>query len=463
MSDELIESPFLQICHDATDPAFLLVNNFGYQRRYRFPVAKVGRHLGSGDQLWNDYLRTEALIAEPDEFDRFVQSLLRRDHHGFSDQTMRMGVIPTYACNLSCPGCFNKPVREGGIKRTIRTPAEAADKMMSVVDRWPVRTLHLIFTGGGEPLLAVDWIVGLLREVRGRLVVRGIALDAVMVTNGVLLTSENAARMMEAGIVRYSVTVNPDHARSRTFHDGTSSFEAVLTNLMALPAGVSLSLQSYFSPTQAVRFASLLDRLEPLRRRVSDFRPTIETPPISLKGDDSRPFSRAYSEKTALIFRDAVAELDRRGWTRRSAWMRIGCEAWKDSEKYVINAYGETTNCAGVDGMEDRRTEWENGLVVGEVDRSVVGDRSWKSFCYTDGKPCRFLPICRTGCRLIGVCQGTGWNTPNCEKPLLEVMNRYELLRWADTQRAASAPTSRADDTIGTAIDGKDESECRVL
>lgn len=102
-------------------------------------------------------------------------------------------VLPVrVACNLRCPFCFSK----SSVSDLRHDPAhwsrlDVASYYRFAADRGATR---LVITGGGEPLLRPDDVVGLVAAARG------VFGEVACFTNGTFLTRELARRLADAGL-----------------------------------------------------------------------------------------------------------------------------------------------------------------------------------------------------------------------------------------------------------------------
>jgi pyruvate formate-lyase activating enzyme-like uncharacterized protein len=127
-------------------------------------------------------------------------------------------VLVTGLCTRECFFCFNpKPRSDEFVVHGI--PVRSAGEGAALVERYRLLSVAL---SGGEPLLRLDRVLGLAREVRR--LPRRVRLD--LYTNGDLLTPETAERLRGAGIdsLRLNLAANgfdlrPVEAAVRFFPD----------------------------------------------------------------------------------------------------------------------------------------------------------------------------------------------------------------------------------------------------
>ncbi len=102
----------------------------------------------------------------------------------------RVTIFPTFRCNLRCEIC-------GG--RYVEYPKEMYDELTN--ERWfrlvdeaaDLGVREWLFSGGGEPLLRDDLVLGMCERIRGR------GMNGVLQTNGTRLTEGHIESLVEMG------------------------------------------------------------------------------------------------------------------------------------------------------------------------------------------------------------------------------------------------------------------------
>lgn len=103
----------------------------------------------------------------------------------FNRDTLSIALMPSMACNFSCPYCFEEPYRDSSINPdyfpTLKKYAEKNFKFYKHID---------INMFGGEPLLFFDEMLGYLEYVSELSKKHGFCYTCSIITNGSLLTSD---------------------------------------------------------------------------------------------------------------------------------------------------------------------------------------------------------------------------------------------------------------------------------
>ncbi|MEU8076085.1 radical SAM protein [Catellatospora citrea] len=159
-------------------------------------------------------------------------------------------VLTSTSCNLGCGYCFqNVHQAAEGDYAPDRIPlrrltTEGIDSILAFTDRMMSRagmSKLKILLFGGEPLLNIPACLNLLERAQNRGLV-----EAGIVTNGVLLTPELAARLTELKLRLVQITFDGDrntHDRIRTTRNGRGTFDQILTNVSAAMAATTEDLR----------------------------------------------------------------------------------------------------------------------------------------------------------------------------------------------------------------------------
>lgn len=138
-------------------------------------------------------------------------------------------VSPTYECNFRCPYCYVR-FREGRMSR------ETEGRVLRFLEREAEGLAEASLTWfGGEPLLCAGTVCRVSERLRTELERRGVRLRLLLATNGYLLDSDMARRLLDAGVRQFHVTIDgpaPAHDRMRCRADGGKTFERVRGNVI---------------------------------------------------------------------------------------------------------------------------------------------------------------------------------------------------------------------------------------
>ena len=150
-------------------------------------------------------------------------------------------ICPTMGCNFDCPYCFEDHGR-GRMSAAVQDDVVSLARRM--LDASRARTLRVTWFGG-EPLLAPDVIEVLSQRLIALAEEYGCRYDASIITNGYLLTQENADMLANAKVSSAQVTIDglgATHDATRHLAGGGATFERIVGNLrgVQLPFAVSV-------------------------------------------------------------------------------------------------------------------------------------------------------------------------------------------------------------------------------
>ncbi len=165
---------------------------------------------------------------EADELRR-VQYAFGKENH--RNDKLELILLASEDCNFRCTYCY-EDFRKGTMRPEVR--AGIRNLVESRLD--VLRELNVSWFGG-EPLYgleAIEELAPYFAEVAER---HGLDFFSHMTTNGYLLTDEIAGRLLSWRITHFQITLDglaEDHDRSRAARDGSSTFQRIFENLVAM-------------------------------------------------------------------------------------------------------------------------------------------------------------------------------------------------------------------------------------
>jgi len=155
-------------------------------------------------------------------------------------RSVGLTICPTMGCNFDCPYCFED-------HRAGRMSAQVQDDVVALAERMMEASgsKNLTVTWfGGEPLLAPDIIKSLSMRLMALTEEHGGQYHASIVTNGYLITQENARILDECKVHSAQVTLDgmrEAHDATRYLQGGGPTFDTIVENLRApLPFSVNI-------------------------------------------------------------------------------------------------------------------------------------------------------------------------------------------------------------------------------
>lgn len=183
----------------------------------------------------NGLSRAELEILKQNNFiiddnrDEFSELEYMFNQNYFNKDPLNIVLVPTLACNFSCPYCFEKVACEKYVGTNyfeiLKKYAEKNFKHHALVQ---------ISLFGGEPLLMADKMLDFLDFVKKDSIKNNYELKTSIVTNGSLLTEEIINKLIEYGLFSLQITLDGDkntHDKTRYFRDKTGSFDLLINKI----------------------------------------------------------------------------------------------------------------------------------------------------------------------------------------------------------------------------------------
>ena len=430
--ETLIPAPWTLVIDDPKNEKYYLAQNYLTKKRFRFRKELAGSPLGTGSREYRPFLYAEKFLIQPDRVMKEIEEEVIRFRYGYEHNEQMVTFIPTYKCHFACSYCYNQNIRDP--KQENPLPAGEIVKIISPVFRnSPALTRIFSVIGGGEPMLTAQYIADISSALKREAEEDGCVFKLHMITNGHLMDRKTVDLLRSAGLAGVRITIDPDHDNVRVLAGGGPTLDKIMENMRALPDDVELQISSNVPLGKLDAFRANLQRLQPLKSKITDFNASGVMPPVTNDVVESKaPFSRMFTPEHVDFLMELIDELEEAGYKRKIVWQRVECEATRRCENVVLNMKGEVTFCAGVDGLEQCRVEINDGRLAGKRFDEIDNDSMYRDFCLGGGNPCQFMMICHTGCRMISVSNNLGWEKANCEKVFLSRASERELIKWGE-------------------------------
>lgn len=151
-----------------------------------------------------------------------------------ANQILTIHILPTLACQLNCPYCFERYIpnnKRCSVKDTV------IDSMFNLLDSYivthTIKAIKIIFFGG-EPLLRKDLITNILSRLKLFSTTSGIKIKTELVTNGELLDKEICELFKKHNWTRLQVTLDgfkDTHNKTRRRKDGKETFDTIIDGI----------------------------------------------------------------------------------------------------------------------------------------------------------------------------------------------------------------------------------------
>lgn len=320
----------------------------------------------------------------------------------YSSQELKLVVAPTMSCNYNCHYCFEEKAP------TFLGPVEQRQILEHVARELPGKSALGIQWFGGEPLLAIEVVESLSRQLMALAESAGAGYSATLVTNGSRLTGPVSEALASLGVRSAQVTLDGDrHLHDKTRSDGEgSSYETLLGNVAEARVFMDVQIRVHVAPFSVDRVRNLL--LDLAERGLADgeteiyFSPLFQYVPVprlhggaSQFGADERRFFSAeqFAHAETGLYRQA-AELGFRLPELLDASFGV-CTAVQNNA-LVLGPRGNIYKCYFDLNNEARRVgSLSAGVAPGPrllewMDHEIARDAECES--------CTFLPVCFGGC-----------------------------------------------------------------
>lgn len=166
-------------------------------------------------------------------------------------------IAPTMSCNFACPYCYEEGVRYNEMTK------EVADKTIEfILNQTNPSTPLSIFWYGGEPLLNMKMIRYITNRIQEN-PDKYRSYSSAIVTNGYLLTRENAEILKDLGVHNAQITLDgaPDAHDSRRYLKGSKgpTFMKILDNIKESCDLINISIRVNVDKTNINHIDQLLD------------------------------------------------------------------------------------------------------------------------------------------------------------------------------------------------------------
>ena len=329
--------------------------------------------------------------------------------------TLGLCLAPTYACNFRCAYCYEHELTSRGGRMPFEVTESIRRLTAELHRRWGFGALFIEWYGG-DPSLALDTVDDLSGFFLDFCSARGIAYNALMITNGNLIDGAAADLLGRCGIREVLITIDGPqelHDRRRFPADGSGSYQRIMHAIELLQErGITVNANMNADKVNWKTYPGLRDELMSRygvalsTSQLNDYGGTFGQKPFAAPDYDlftHEEYAIARHERFAA---DGFAAQSLRDLLRPTPAFCRGQE-----ESYLVIDYaGDIYGCDGWMGDGSHRL----GNIVQEIDAlEAGGDPSWLHSITFDAtadatcSACRLLPICQGSCiwerRLTGM------------------------------------------------------------
>lgn len=311
----------------------------------------------------------------------------------YATNGLGLTLAPTSACNFRCVYCYEKENMTND-RMTSETQQAVVDFVKRKADY--LSKLHISWYGG-EPLLALDIIESLSKRFLRLAEAHHFEYSASIVTNGYLLTPENARRLLDCKVTGYQVTIDGEaqtHNARRPLACGQPTYDTIMNNLQNLRGVLPfISLRVNLDRDNSNAINAVTEYLK--RHQMTHVR---AYPGRLQNTNDCYVFGACFVAQDFFEFEyDYIQSThdDRMMLGKYPTRIERSCCA-DTLNAYVINADGAMYKCWSDIGIPE--------LSIGKITEStrnlmneivyLKNDPTQDAMC----RNCKFLPICMGGC-----------------------------------------------------------------
>lgn len=355
-----------------------------------------------------------------ESFDEFDLVQYRYYAIKYDMNNLILNIMPTYACNLACPYCF-----QGSLKRS-DTMDDLVEKSVLnfaeyMVDRFNPKTVTVILYGG-EPLLYPQRCKNILKSIWGFAQSRTIGFHGKLITNGTLL-SKDIIEELKPYLNGVQVSFDGSratHDRTRVSKKGEPTYAIILRNLNLLEAArISTSVRINVSKENIDSITEILDDFVGeglhLSKHICPYWGRIVV---------STRFCRSYAP---YCFHDAEwAKLAPKLWRELYAREFVyivdnvmsenhpaSCKAMSPST-YTIGPKGEVYNCLAFAGDPMHKIGDLESTGQLRLNSRFYRMMSRNPFEFEECRDCVYLPRCGGGCTALAYVKHNSYKSVTC-------------------------------------------------
>jgi uncharacterized protein len=326
-----------------------------------------------------------------------------------------MIVVLNMDCNFACKYCF-----EGDMKGRMYMSEGTATKLIDFIrERFTEdkRALHVDFYGG-EPLLSLELIKDISRQVKKFVEERNVTYTFGLVTNGSLFKKSIAEALVPFGLKNVKITLDGPahiHNKNRPFKSGAESFETLIKNIRETCDLARIAIGGNYESNNYREFPLLLDYLidqglTPEKITRIKFDPVVKRSSRVLSPMDLNEGCMSVNEpwitEASLFLRE---EILKRGY-RTPGIRPMFCMVESDNS-FVVSHDGVLFKCPGLIGMK--------GFEAGDLEKGPADySSSYKSDIWKNTRciECEYLPLCFGGCRFVKFVRDGKIDSVDCQR-----------------------------------------------
>jgi uncharacterized protein len=353
-------------------------------------------------------------IVVDDSIDEMALLKFKYNRSRYSNKTLSIYLLLSYACNMRCKYCFQKGFIHSEDHCTNISDEHIVNTInfiQNYIDRYDTDKLQITFYGG-EPLLQIKEIKqfkSLLDELAN---INGVAIEYDMFTNGYHLL-EHVPYLVDEKIGAYvTIDGNPEkHNERRPLLDGNKSFNAILNGCIKYSHLGQLRINVVCDSDNA----SSLEHLPPLLQKLSRNTHIYLSPAISANAPNEFLDSNKMESSERAGLSTVINNLTSMGFVATAFIEGQICPALFP-HRFLIDLLGDMYKCNACAGHKKdfyignyKNMSW-NKLESANYD--IISENAWQN--NPQCIECALLPTCYGGCMAQNLCIGGNIQNASC-------------------------------------------------
>lgn len=325
-----------------------------------------------------------------DEYQVVYNQYMNKIYHS---EEFHLTLLPTLDCNLRCWYCFEQHIE--GSKMSESLKESLLIYIEQILNRKDIKNITFELFGGEPLLFFKDNVYPLLKRTKDLVDVHKKKIQLLIITNGILLTSENIELLREFDVF-YQITIDGcrnKHNIVKKIKDkkDDSSYDLVMRNIANLSKepNVHINLRINYDDHTLKHITEIISSIDTIDR--SKIKIHLERVWQTLKS----------SNNDNVLLKNAIQKfIDKGFYVTYMNFFRKGfsCKASKINQ-CIISYDGKVFKCSGRNFSEDLQEGFlkEDGNI--EWDKNKLDKRlSIITFDNDKCKKCKFLPLCYGPC-----------------------------------------------------------------
>lgn len=347
------------------------------------------------EELLND-LEYGGFIVQ-DDYDELKEIKYSLFKSRFETSSLGLTIAPTLNCNFGCVYCYEKSSRNTAVMD------EAIQKQIIELIKQHSSSIHTlsIVWYGGEPLLAMDVIENMSKEIIKICEEKNITYIGQMISNGFGITEEIAKKLKECNILSMQITLDgpkDTHDKRRFLLGGQGTYDKIISNLDIIKKYINrISVRINVDRENEEKVDEVLKEINHINTENNILVYLGFVEPTNNCYENKKCLSRQAFSEAQLKFADKLVKYGFEEDTpiRYPSLVNNYCGA-DAVNSYVIDPKGDLYKCWSDIGMENLR--------IGSLnDETVNANNIFKYLLYDASEDvrcanCNILPICMGGC-----------------------------------------------------------------